>query len=190
MQGGSIRFARRLALSLLLVGAAAGCGVLDEYTGGDNYDPCRSDLGTAMVGGTWVISGEGERFDCEDPGLDVERFDLRSAPLVVAQDGRHLSLTPPVLPPGVTFDLVDGRVTGTCVDFRTVERDPTGTVTFEFTGSFSGGAVVGTFEGSGPDGCRTAGDFRIEVECCAGRGPDNPIPTDERDSIAEPTDAR
>jgi hypothetical protein len=144
----------------LLVGGW-GC---DPFADFDVDDPdSRRCSGTdQVVEGTWVLSGEGRREGCIDENLNTDAFELRSLPIPVRQVDDALLLDDDGLPG--SFRLESARVRGSCVDFTSVERFDGDTLSIEWRGEVEGDRVVGSFEGTGPDGCRSEGNFQLRID--------------------------
>jgi hypothetical protein len=151
--------------SLLGLLAAPGCGDM-EGSSPDvfEYDPCDEAMGTRIVRGDWRLTGRGTRRACEDPLLNGS-FEFIPLSLTVAQDGEALRLAPPVVIPDGEFELRQGRVRGSCIDFQLVEIDATGGITeYTFTGNvLTSGRIVGEFAGTGPGACQTTGHFAVSL---------------------------
>ncbi|MEO1272051.1 MAG: hypothetical protein AAFX99_28475, partial [Myxococcota bacterium] len=119
--------------------------------------------GTAVLEGTWTISGQGTREGCRNPQLNGDFTLGPSTALSVAQggaDGAQLTLSSPVS----SFAL-KGEVTGSCVELDT-EEDWRGAVIMR---SYSGmvtysGDIEGTFTGNGPEGCNIWGEFTVQID--------------------------
>jgi hypothetical protein len=147
-----------LALSVLTLGP--GCVPGDEIF--DPADACNLGEGTAIVSGTWKISGEGRRTGCTDPRFDADELRIQSKALSISQDDGNLTLSSVI----DGFALTGGQVRGTCVDFSTTEEAPErlDNLLFTWDGDVrDDGAITGTFSGEGPQGCQTAGSFSIVI---------------------------
>lgn len=147
-----------LALSL----AVSACELVEpSFVQDDPIDPA-CEVQTADVGGSWKITGTGERFGCSDETFNTSFFELRSDPLVITQTGGVLELDPGTPP---TFVFTDGTVMGRCVGFRTAEGTELGTLEFIWNGVVSedGSFLAGQFTGQGPGPCEARGNFRINL---------------------------
>lgn len=148
---------------VLFASTLLGCEPLDDVFGGiDPVDPaCQGPR--AEVGGTWQITGSGERSGCDDSMFNASLFELRSDPLPVLQTDDLLELEDD--PSRAGFSFVDGSVDGQCVTFRTSESTDLGLIEYEWTGvATDGGApIVGELTGTGPRGCDIRGNFRIAI---------------------------
>jgi hypothetical protein len=165
-----------LGLAVALAGLVAACDVDDPWR--EPVDYCDEAGGTRMVGGDWILSGQGRRVGCNDDFYDASSFRFEARGFRVAQDGRSLKLEAWPRLPGTFFTLTRGTVRGLCVHFETHEGSDGGPdVRMTFDGTVTPeGDVVGDFKGSGPPGCVSEGSFRLRVVCCAGTGPDAPTP--------------
>ncbi len=148
---------------LLCASSLLACEPLDDVFGGiDPVDPACQGPG-AEVGGTWQITGSGERSGCDDSMFNASLFDLRSDELPVRQTDDLLELEDD--PSRPDFSFVDGLVDGQCVTFRTSESTDLGLIEYEWTGlaTDGGSPVVGEFTGTGPSDCDVRGNFRIAI---------------------------
>ncbi len=117
---------------------------------------CRGDA--AEVGGTWTITGRGSRSGCDDENLNAPGLTLGSTELSVTQSDSALFSAGP----SAGFFL-SGEVEGLCVGFISEETWEDETLTYFFSGEVRDlTTIVGTFEGRGPEDCKTAGSFEIQ----------------------------
>lgn len=151
-----------LAISLICL-ALGGCELLDDTFDDDLADQCQSSEGDVEVAGQWTITGRGTRKDCVDPRFNSDGFELAtSVDLPIKQDGETLTLEGQI--DGFDFD---GTVDGVCVDFNTVEaaRDDVNNAVFRWRGTLrDDGAITGTFDGEGPNGCVSEGNFTAVIQ--------------------------
>lgn len=144
-----------LIVGLSSVAFVAACDSLFDFGDPSNFVPnCAG--GTAAVAGTWRIEGQGERTSCSDDALDTERLLLSSDPLRLVQNGTDVKLGTDL----DGFELRNGRVTGRCLRFDTVETFGGFTIEYRFEAQLdSDGVLRGTFRGDGPGSCRSEGEF-------------------------------
>lgn len=156
------RHLKPLAIAAFCV-ALCSCELLDDNFDDELNDPCQSAEGTAEVAGQWTITGRGTRKDCVDPRFNSDGFDLAtSVDLPIKQDGEALTLEGQI--DGFEFD---GAVDGVCVDFNTVEeaREDINNAVFRWRGTLrDDGAITGTFDGEGPNGCISEGNFTAVIQ--------------------------
>jgi hypothetical protein len=171
----------------VITAAAALLGGCEEDPEGSFAESCSYAVATEMVGGTWAITGTGTRRSCGTDWLNVEGFRLESQAFVVAQNGNALHLQQAAASAAVQTALSGGKVYGDCVEFRIQETGPFGHVSTHFKGSVvAPGFIAGTFKGTGPESCKTEGEFTLDYECCAGSGPPDPEVDTWTPDIAEP----
>ena len=161
-----LAYAAGAALVLLMLLACGGVG-----SGPDDLnieDQCDAAAGPVDVSGSWTLTGNGQWSDCDSSIEDNTPFELSSARLTFVQtdedgDGQNEHLALDENYDG--FSLENGRVTGSCVDFVTVEQSGGTEVSFEFRGNYTSGDVIqGTFDGEGPGRCTSAGEFELRRE--------------------------
>ena len=119
----------------------------------------------STVGGTWTLSGLGQRERCNDE-LFEGRFEMGAPPLEIRQSTNSsgadtLVLKDPsaLLPMVFSGSVVDDRVT-----FNTVEPIGEGQQQiFRFAGVAEGLVVTGDISGSGPEGCDVSGTFAVTI---------------------------
>ena len=119
------------------------------------------------VDGTWSLSGRGSRSDCQDEVYEGEFVLGSNRQLVIAQavdplGPDTLTLAQPISPAQGTFTLT-GEVELSQVTFSTLEDTGTDRFSFRFFGGTTGSRISGTFEGSGPQTCTSAGTFEVFV---------------------------
>lgn len=151
----------KLSAALALVLTATGCVPIEDLL--EDEDPCLRELGTAQVGGTWRITGQGSRSACTEERFNADEMDIRSIPLEIKQEGEVLTLAGNI--DGFTFS--NGKVDGSCVSFTTVEeaRTPVNNLVFRWSGTVrEDGLIVGSFDGEGPQSCVASGSFNIDVQ--------------------------
>lgn len=144
----------------LLLSLTGGLWACEPSNFQDDRPSPACSTGTAAVAGTWELSGAGARTDCDDPLLDADDVRIRSLGLTWLQNGEDLELDPnPSF--GPDFEWIDGMVEGSCVRFTTQESLGNGDrLRFRFDGELvDSDTISGTFEGTGPEGCRTEGNF-------------------------------
>ena len=146
--------------TLLLALALTGCGEAGWESGGAGrwasgpWDP-------DDVAGIWTLTGDGSREDCRDERYDTDELHLSSLPLHVEQDHDVLTLAEELA--GFTF--FDGRVDLFGVTFSTRETTDLGLITFRFEGQTHGTRqILGTFDGGGPESCRSRGSFAVYIQ--------------------------
>ncbi len=153
---------RSKALTLAIVALAfAGCVPIEGFD--DLIEDCQVSEGTAQLAGTWKITGQGSRTGCLDERFNAEKLIINSKGLSISQQGNLLTLSSPL----DNFTLSDGNVTGTCVNFNTVELadDPAFNLLFSWDGNVrDDGVITGSFRGEGPSGCESTGTFSITVQ--------------------------
>ena len=137
--------------------------VIEEAT----PDDCLTKFGAAPISGRWAVTGQGERASCENPALDTDRFDLGAALDVALSPGADEARATIALgSPREGFELT-GAVLGVCVNFTTADALQTGDrveLTWSGTWSDEAQAIVGTFQGSGPQSCVTQGAFTVRIQ--------------------------
>lgn len=144
-------------IALLALSTLSGC---EDFI--DAAIPC--GVGLPDLSGSWTLTGEGTRVECNDERLNGEFTIATAAPLLVDEDSDgDLSLGAPV--PG--FSLT-GEVLDRChVAFDVVEDTPDGPITYHFFGDpdeLDGlGIEHGTFTGEGPGSCRMTGSYDVAV---------------------------
>ncbi|HEY3356982.1 MAG TPA: hypothetical protein VGQ83_27275 [Polyangia bacterium] len=114
--------------------------------------------GPAADGGA---SGDGPSADgaADAPAADAQEDAQTDAPVY---EPATLGLEGPI--EGFTLE---GTIHGYCATFRTTEQlAEGGTITYSFTGNYSGGlrGLKGSFSGTGPGGCVARGKFTVEVQ--------------------------
>ncbi|MFH0902467.1 MAG: hypothetical protein V2A73_17700, partial [Pseudomonadota bacterium] len=83
-----------------------------------------------------------------------------SIPLQIAQDVEALTLIDP--PEG--FEMLSGRVTGSCVSFTTLEElEGADYIRYSYEGEAYSGKILGDFTGKGPGTCVSAGQFKVTI---------------------------
>jgi len=152
---------------LAVLPLGAGCELLDDLLDEFDYDPgCVGSGDAEQLAGTWRLTGQGSREDCDDSRFDGN-FWIEAPLLDVSQtdDVRRavLSLEDQITFSGGSFSF-SGSVDGQCVAFQTVETGRSGNYTFDFDGEWNGGAIGGTFTATGPPGCASEGEFQVTVE--------------------------
>jgi hypothetical protein len=151
----------------LLVASVLGCEGLADEAASIAVDQCQTALGPATVDkGTWTLSGNGDRYDCNDARFNTNDLRLTAGPLGFAQDaaGELTLAVKPSLPADVTISLSKAKVTGSCVGFTVIEDDTRpsgpGLVSYHFDGTIGAdGNMNGTFSFDGPASCRGDGRF-------------------------------
>ena len=151
------------AVSFFLVCAPA-CGEDEAIPVYDRQTTCRGLATLANIAGTWTLSGEGARRECDRSQLEGG-FDI-AAELAVTQtpnptDPERDSLTAPNVPTGA----FDGFVRGTCVTVTIMENDPRfGELVYNLRGRAEGLLIIGEFETTGPEDCTGNGIFSALIE--------------------------
>jgi MYXO-CTERM domain-containing protein len=127
---------------------------------------CAAESVDVEVGGTWTLSGEGERSDCRQDKLNDDlrlksgmSFDVVMQPSGVDQ-ARALAKGPALASGAFTFE---GKVDGSCVDFATTETGSGFSLDLTFAGDAAGRQIEGDFSGSGPESCELDGTFRVTI---------------------------
>jgi len=131
----------------------------------DDMDPyeCNELASTATVEGIWKLTGTGERNHCDDDDLDGKHIKLSSKPLKITQSNGGLLLSN-YPAKATTFHFTNASVKGDCVNFKTLETGPDGSIEYQFSGRFVGNDVIeGKFEGDGPGGCDSDGTFEVSI---------------------------
>lgn len=152
---------------LTIFSLAIGCS---PYYWQPTDDSCSSASSVSQVAGEWTIQGFGSRSKCLDN--DQQRYGGDfvlgpSLPLAVDQTVSATQATVHAL--NLTTSLGSdfsfyGSVQGSCVNFETEEQSEGESIRYTFKGqATSATRIEGSFSGTGPDSCRSSGDFTVIV---------------------------
>lgn len=144
----------------LLALSASGCE-LDEVLDAGPLDAFVDAGPPADVGGRWTLSGTGRLTRCDDPRFETDNLRISSV-LTVTQTDDTLALTA-VPDNGGRFVFQDATVRESRVHFTTLEEVDGLQILLRFDGRYDAltNTIRGDFEGEGPAGCTSRGDFRV-----------------------------
>lgn len=153
-----MKYLNALPITVALAALGACDPFMEEFKSEPVDDQCGADTGS--VTGEWVITGTGQRDDCDDGMFDTSFFTLGPSTLRIEQTASN-DLQLGEIIDNFTFD---GEVDRQCITFTTAEMDAAGTLVYEWSGLIVGSDIEGNFTGSGPPGCEVQGDFEVEIK--------------------------
>ena len=145
--------------------ALTGCGSLSDFLEDydldlSDYDPCYASSGDPIdTTGAWSLTGRGERYDCSVEELNTGSFDLSSDGLIDILQDEDGTLS---LRNDRGGFVLYGSVDGLCVDFTTTEQGED--LAYDWSGTIDNNIITGSFEGYGPYGCVSEGEFTVIID--------------------------
>ena len=128
---------------------------------------CDSEREKARVAGSWILTWQGQREQCNTSQLNGEfafrpALELRVDQLADNEAGAdRLSLRPIGAPRD--SDPFAGSVEGDCIRFALVGEADSSALAWAFSGKAENNRVSGEFRGTGPGDCRSTGTFEVEL---------------------------
>lgn len=151
--------AASVAIAALII---LGCTGLDPLEPEEQEPPPVCTVDASLLSGVWRISGSGSRSECLDESLDTDYFELNSAPLKLTATADAFGNVQFTLGQSIRGFMLEGAVDCDAVNFTSQEDFRGDVLTYEWDGDLFGeNTFKGTFKGTGPEGCKSEGEFRM-----------------------------